>query len=312
MKRAHKALLRGLLGGALLVAVIALADPARVLAQLRQAHVGWLLAGLAAAVASNVVSALRWRALARWLGADVSVRDATRWYFQAIGLNALLPGAVLGGDLYRAVVLRRAGQATLASSWSVVLDRVSGLWMLCAIGGLGAALCANVLAPWLRLPAGAFAALMLAGTALWLATPWTLPALLRRWGVRWLAPLRAAAQRPDFNRQMGWQALASAAVQLLSAAALAGGGLALGVQLPLAAWAFAIAPVFLMAALPVSVGGWGTREAAAVASLAPFGVAAPAAVGVGVIYGLYQLAQGAMGALAFGLPGRGEKEGATE
>ncbi|MBP7531264.1 MAG: flippase-like domain-containing protein [Ottowia sp.] len=312
MKRAHKALLRGLLGGALLVAVIALADPARVLAQLRQAHVGWLLAGLAAAVASNVVSALRWRALARWLGADVSVRDATRWYFQAIGLNALLPGAVLGGDLYRAVVLRRAGQATLASSWSVVLDRVSGLWMLCAIGGLGAALCADVLAPWLRLPAGAFAALMLAGTALWLATPWTLPALLRRWGVRWLAPLRAAAQRPDFNRQMGWQALASAAVQVLSAAALAAGGLALGVQLPLAAWAFAIAPVFLMAALPVSVGGWGTREAAAVASLAPFGVAAPAAVGVGVIYGLYQLAQGAMGALAFGLPGRGEKEGATE
>ena len=312
MKRAHKALLRGLLGGALLVAVIALADPARVLAQLRQAHVGWLLAGLAAAVASNVVSALRWRALARWLGADVSVRDATRWYFQAIGLNALLPGAVLGGDLYRAVVLRRAGQATLASSWSVVLDRVSGLWMLCAIGGLGAALCADVLAPWLRLPAGAFAALMLAGTALWLATPWTLPALLRRWGVRWLAPLRAAAQRPDFNRQMGWQALASAAVQVLSAAALAGGGLALGVQLPLAAWAFAIAPVFLMAALPVSVGGWGTREAAAVASLAPFGVAAPAAVGVGVIYGLYQLAQGAMGALAFGLPGRGGKEGATE
>ena len=312
MKRAHKALLRGLLGGALLVAVIALADPARVLAQLRQAHVGWLLAGLAAAVASNVVSALRWRALARWLGADVSVRDATRWYFQAIGLNALLPGAVLGGDVYRAVVLRRAGQATLASSWSVVLDRVSGLWMLCAIGGLGAALCADVLAPWLRLPAGVFTLLMLAGTALWLMLPWVLPALLRYGGVRWLAPLRAAAERPDFNRQMGWQALASAAVQVLSAAALAGGGLALGVQLPLAAWAFAIAPVFLMAALPVSVGGWGTREAATVAALAPFGVAAAAAVGVGVIYGLYALVQGAMGALAFGLPGQSAREGASE
>ena len=312
MKRAHKALLRGLLGGALLVAVIALADPARVLAQLRQAHVGWLLAGLAAAVASNVVSALRWRVLARWLGAGVSVRDASRWYFQAIGLNALLPGAVLGGDLYRAVVLRRAGQATLASSWSVVLDRVSGLWMLCAIGGIGAALYADVLAPWLRLPAGVFTLLMLAGTALWLMLPWVLPALLRYGGVRWLAPLRAAAERPDFNRQMGWQALASAAVQVLSAAALAGGGLALGVQLPLAAWAFAIAPVFLMAALPVSVGGWGTREAATVAALAPFGVASAAAVGVGVIYGLYALVQGAMGALAFGLPGQSAREGASE
>ena len=302
MKRPHKALLRGLLGLALLGAVLALADPARVLAQLRQAHPGWLLAGLAAAVASNVVSALRWRALARWLGADMGVRDASRWYFQAIGLNALLPGAVVGGDVYRAVVLRRAGQDTLASSWSVVLDRVSGLWMLCAIGGLGAAACADVLAPWLRLPAGVFIALMLAGTALWLLLPWALPALLRRWCPGWLAPLRTAALRPDFGAQLGWQVLASVAVQILSAAALAGGGLALGVQLSPAAWAFAIAPVFLMAALPVSVGGWGTREAAAVAALAPFGVAAPAAVGVGVIYGVYGLAQGALGALAFGLP----------
>ena len=225
MKRAHKALLRGLAGLALLGAVLWLADPARVLGQLRQAHPGWLLAGLLAAVASNLVSALRWRALARWLGADTSVRDACRWYFQAIGLNALLPGAVVGGDVYRAVVLRRAGQDTAASSWSVVLDRVSGLWMLCAIGGIGAALYADVLAPWLRLPAGVFTLLMLAGTALWLMLPWVLPALLRYGGVRWLAPLRAAAERPDFNRQMGWQALASAAVQVLSAAALAGGGL---------------------------------------------------------------------------------------
>ena len=29
--------------------------------------IGWLLAGLAAGIASNLVSALRWRALARWL-----------------------------------------------------------------------------------------------------------------------------------------------------------------------------------------------------------------------------------------------------
>ena len=305
MKRARKALIRGLLGLALLAAVLALADPARVAAQLRQAQPGWLLAGLAAGIASNLVSALRWRALAQWLGAPVSARDACRWYFQAIGLNALLPGAVVGGDFYRAVMLRRASHATatvLAPGWSVVLDRVSGLWMLCAIGGLGAAACADVLAPWLRLPAGAFAALMLAGTLLWLALPWALPWLLARSRGGWLAPRRAAAARPDWRRQLIWQALASAAVQVLSALALAGGGLALGVALPAAVWAWAIAPVFLMAALPVSVGGWGTREAAAVAALAPFAVVAPAAVGVGVIYGVYGLAQGALGALAFGLP----------
>ena len=110
MKRPFKALLRGLVGLALLGAVVALADPSRVWGQLRQAQPGWLLAGLLAGIASNLVSALRWRALARWLGANASARDACRWYFQAIGLNALLPGAVVGGDVYRAVVLRGAGQ----------------------------------------------------------------------------------------------------------------------------------------------------------------------------------------------------------
>jgi len=301
-----KALLRGLLGLSLLGLVVALTDPARLAAQLRQAQPGWLLVGLLAAMASNIVSALRWRALARWLGAEVGWLDACRWYFQAMGLNALLPGAVVGGDVYRAMALRRAGQDTAAAGWSVVLDRASGLWMLCAIGGLGAAACADVLAPWLRLPAGAFAALTLAGTLLWLALPWALPVLLRWSPARlrggWLVPLRLAVARPGFRRQWVGQALASAAVQVLSAAALAAGGMALGVVLPALVWAWAMAPVFLMAALPLSVGGWGTREAAAVAALAPFGVAAPAAVGVGMIYGLYGLAQGALGALALGLP----------
>jgi hypothetical protein len=109
-------------------------------------------------------------------------------------------------------------------------------------------------------------------------------------------------QRPDFNAQIAWQALASAAVQVLSAAALAAGALSLHISQPVAVWAFAIAPIFLMAALPVSVGGWGTREAAAAAALAPFGVAPAAAVGVGLLYGVFALVQGALGALAFGLP----------
>ena len=311
MKRPGKALLRGLLGLFLLGLVMALTDPARVLAQLRQAQPVWLLVGLLAAMASNIVSALRWRALARWLGAEVGWLDACRWYFQAMGLNALLPGAVVGGDLYRAMALRRTGQDTAAAGWSVVLDRVSGLWMRCAMGGLGAAACADVLAPWLRLPAGAFAMLTLAATLLWLALPWALPLLLRWSPARlqggWLVPLRLAVARPHFRRLWVGQALASAAVQVLSAAALAAGGMALGVALPALVWAWAIAPVFLMAARPLSVGGWGTREAAAVAALAPFGVAAPAAVGVGMIYGLYGLVQGALGALALGLP-RGTRQ----
>lgn len=308
MKRLHKAALRAGAGLVLLGSVVALADWSALATLLRQAEPLWVLAGLLAALASNVVSALRWRALAHWLGCDMTPRQALGWYFQGIGLNALLPGAVVGGDVYRAMALRQSGQPGTPASWSVLLDRLSGLWMLCTIGALGATASAAQLAPVLGLPVGWIVALMLGGTGLWLLLPWALPWGVQRWPVQrlpqWLTPLHAIATQPYFARQLGWQVLCSVGVQMLSASALAAGGVALGIAVDAAVWAFAIAPVFLMAALPVSVGGWGTREAAAVLALAPFGVAPAAAVGAAMLYGLYGLAQAVLGAVAFGWAGQ--------
>jgi hypothetical protein len=127
---------------------------------------------LGISIASNAVSAWRWRAMARWLGAEMSLASGMRWYFQAIGLNVLLPGAVVGGDVYRAIALQKTGQAKAASNLSVILDRVSGLWMLCAIGGLGAVACASTLAPWVHMNTAVFIALLLAVIVLWLLLPW--------------------------------------------------------------------------------------------------------------------------------------------
>lgn len=305
MKRWQKTWLRGLLGGGLLLAVVALADVAALGRLLAQASPTWLLAGLGAGLLSNVVSALRWGALARWLGCELNQQQAVRWYFQGMGLNALLPGAVVGGDVYRAMVLRRDGQPTGPAAWSVLLDRLSGVWMLCALGALGAACSAPELAAALHWPAPVVRGLALLGLLAGLAFPWALPGLLRLLPQRdWAQPLRAAVAHPDFGRQLLWQALASTGVQVFSATALACGGRALGLDLPPSAWAFAMAPVFLMAALPVSVGGWGTREAAAVIALAPFGAPAAAAVGAAMLYGAYGIAQALLGTLAFGLPAR--------
>ena len=316
MNRLRKAWLKGLVGLALLAAVAYLADPAALLVRLREAEGRWLLLGLVAAFASNVVSAWRWHALAQWLGLPMRRMDALRWYFQAIGLNVLLPGAVVGGDVYRAVAAFGALQAATApmpvtkaaASLSVLLDRLSGVWMLCALGALGAAASATALAPALHASPLFLLAAAVLGALLLLAFPWALLLWLRakqpNSTTTWLAPLMQAAVRPDAGRQWLLQALSSGMVQVLSATALALGGLALGVHLPALAWAFAMAPIFLLAALPVSIGGWGTREAASIAALAPFGVPAAAAVGVALVYGAYALVQGAVGALAFGMPGQ--------
>lgn len=310
MSKARKAFVRALMGIALLAAVVYLANPVQLWGRLQQANPWWLLGGLGVSFASNAVSAWRWRAMAQWLGAEMSLASGMRWYFQAIGLNVLLPGAVVGGDVYRAIALQKTGQAKAASNLSVILDRVSGLWMLCAIGGLGAVACASTLAPWVHMDTAIFVTLLLVVIMLWLLLPWVaLQGLRSNWlklPGAWLEPVRMAASSPNFLLQLWVQAASSALVQLLSAGALACGAMALGLHLPLAVWAFVIAPVFLMAALPVSVGGWGTREAAAVAALAPFGVPAVLAVGVGLLYGVFALGQGALGALALGLPGRAQ------
>ncbi|WP_326540610.1 lysylphosphatidylglycerol synthase transmembrane domain-containing protein [Pseudorhodoferax sp.] len=282
--------LRIALAPLLLLGVLWAVDLTDVWRQLRQAQPGWLAAALACSVASNLASAWRWRSLVRWLGHALGAARAQRLYFQGMALGTLLPGAVVGGDLFRAVALQRGGMDAWAAGLSVLLDRLSGLWMLWLLaagaaawawhGGAQAALAHWGLAqPGAALPA---AALLLAAPAL----AW--------WAVR-RGRVAALAQRPGSAAEFGRQVLLSTLVQLLSVGALACAGQALGLAVPFWTWAIAAAPTFLMAALPVSFGGWGTREAAAALSLAPFGVAAPAAVAASLLFGLLALPQALAG-----------------
>lgn len=363
--------LRLALGGGLLAALLALVDPQALGRSLAGADPAWLLLGLASAVTANTLSALRWWAMARWLGAAVSPAWALARYAGGVALNALLPGAVVGGDLYRAHALRRQGLGWTAAGLSVLVDRLAGLWMLgvlalaaaaVALGGeapealldpLAGLLPAGLQAALRALPAAGLAAgcagLALACTLLPLglaggprvggaapATPSRAPpaegvdssaacrlpaapatALPRAADIAGPpqgtdpAPppraqaLRALARRPGARGQLGLQLLASLGVQLFSLGTLGCAGLALGVMLPAWAWAVAALPIFVMATLPISFGGWGTREAAAVLVLGAFGVAAPLALGIGLLYGLAALAQALPGAAVLAAERRG-------
>jgi len=294
----------------LIAAILWWADPGRVVQVVTNANPAWLLAGLAASTLSNFVSAQRWRALAGWFGHRIGAPAATGVYFRAIAINALLPGAIVGGDVYRAVALNRRGLPALEAGLSVFLDRLSGLWMLVVLGMAAAAwgvagTPAQALVPAaLRAPgAGALATL----AACLLVAPALVIVVLHPLGTAlgglagpaggWRARLVAAGRRPGAWRQYALQIVASLVVQALSIAAFALGGHALGIELAAWGWAAAAVPVFLMATLPVSFGGWGTREAAAVLALSAFGVPAAPAVGASVLYGLFGLTQAAAGGL---------------
>ncbi|MBZ8141383.1 hypothetical protein CLD22_15940 [Rubrivivax gelatinosus] len=287
----------------LLAAVFWLAGPAAVFATLRTADPGWLAAGLGCALAANAVSALRWQALCAWMGMVVARRWALVTYFRGVAVNVALPGAVVGGDVLRATALQRLGHPGVAAAMSVLGDRISGLLMLIALGavalllGVGTPAWEQLAGAWPGLQALASRPLLAALLAAMLVLPWLVIALARGAGPlagRLRGALAPLLRHPQPGRQYLNQVGLSLAVQALSVAALGCAGMAVGAA-P-APWALAAAavPIFLMATLPVSFGGWGTREAAAAICLVPLGVTPAQAVTMSVIYGLYPVVQAAL------------------
>lgn len=310
---------------ALLGMVVALAGPTSVLETIRGADPRWLALGLLSNLAANIVSALRWRELARWLGMLAPRPWAIVTYFHGVAVNALLPGAVVGGDMLRAFALQRLGQPGLEAGMSVLLDRLSGLWMLCVVGFVSIAWGADsesahaLAARWPALDGSP-----LVPTALLLATaallgPWIGLMALRRWlpkrdGPR-LTRLHAALQNGRAGPHYAAQIVLSTIVQVLAIASLVCAARALLIDIPFWAMAVCAVPIFVFATLPVSFGGWGTREAAAVLALAAFGIAAPEAVTISVLYGLYALVQAIGGIVPVPMRGTGgiaPASGATE
>lgn len=293
-----------LLGAPLgLGAVVWWVGPQALWAALRGADGRWLAAGLLCALAGNVLAALRWGELVRWLGHAVKPRWSLGVYFQAAAISALLPGAVVGGDLFRVWQLQREGCSSGVAGLSVVLDRLSGLWILLALaalglfGGLGAPEMERlrdlfqVPAAWstVWLATGSLTAVLL----LPLAVLWALAALAG-WGAgagRRRATALALLQRPGGLRQYLWQAAVSLLVHVCTVSAWVCGAHAFGITLPVWLIAVTTAPILLLASMPVSFGGWGTREAAAVAAWSAFGVAPALAASAAATYGVYALLQ---------------------
>lgn len=311
--------LRLLAAVAMMGVAIWFVGPDRLRRQLVHVDPFWLGCAVVVMGASQWISVLRWETIARIFGLRVRMRSLALAYAQGMTINVLLPGATLGGDALRSVRLQGLGNPLGVSALTVLLDRLSGLWILCVlslVSGLGLGLAvhlragADALA--LGLPASAaflaspllFLVYLLA-LALFCSIPW-LPLRARKktpgaasganapLAVRWwnrLCELHdlALAQRAPLGRSL-WSSLL---VQMLCAltlwlCAIAAGGSAGFWQVQAVA-----APVFVAGALPLSYGGFGARELVALAAFplvglpSDLGLAASALYGiVGVILGL--------------------------
>jgi uncharacterized membrane protein YbhN (UPF0104 family) len=92
-----KIALRVFAGAAVLALVIWYVDP-RSLARSLAGVDPWLFAAaVGVAILSNVVSALRWSAIAHRLGLSSSTRNSLLMYARAITANMMLPGSLVSG-----------------------------------------------------------------------------------------------------------------------------------------------------------------------------------------------------------------------
>ena len=298
-----------ILAGLALLAVVAwYAEPRALVAQLRRADPRLFAVAVIIAIAANLLSATRWALIARGLGLIAPIPRMILMYARGMTTNLILPGATLSGDVLRSVQLARLGNPLRSSALSVFLDRFSGLWMLC-----GMSLIATLAVfGWKLTTAGgpAVALEQLAGYMLALAAGLIAPVMplpfakLESSRVRWVAQLALRWERLELGVQRARPVLLSSAwrslvVQFLSACTLWICGLAVGVTLPYPVMLGAAAPIFIMAALPIGVAGFGTREVAAVIVLGALGVPGEQATATGLLYGMAAVVQGIMGAPLF-------------
>lgn len=253
----------------------------------------WFLAAVAASVVSNLFSAARWAAIARGLGLTARLAPLARMYFRGMTMNVLLPGATVSGDLLRGYQLsQQQGNPLLRSGLSVLLDRLSGLWILCA-ASLASLLVAMAFG---LLPSGKEIWVYIAGLAAALALPWVPLPVERVENAR-----RQALESEGPILRSVWL---SVLVQVFSAAALWLCGYAAGIHLSYPAMLAAAAPIFIMGALPLGWGGFGAREIGAVVVLGVLGVPPEQATVTGLLYGLGAVLQGLAAAPLFALKER--------
>jgi len=264
-------------------------DYSRIGADIASAQRGTLFLAVLVLAFQPLLGALRWHVIMRRFGAPITPRQSVRLTYISTFLNQVLPGGV-GGDAMRMWLSFREGHQLSHALNGVALDRVVGFVALIMV----ATMCVTALDRYPQLRALEISLLPIAvlaflgtGTIMLLDR---LPVSLRRFrSVRGLGYLAKDARQLFLSPRMG------PVVVVLSVLGIANlcTSLFLFMQafnVPLAPWLLAVSvpPVILASSLPISVGGWGTREAAVVVMMTA--LAAPSEPGI-------------VASIAFGLAG---------
>ena len=272
MTPARWRLVRVLAGVAFLAAVLLTTGVGPAVDGLRALDAPTLLAGTALALPATVACAWRWRLVARRLGVGIDLAPAVTACYRAQFLNTTLPGGI-AGDVHRGLVHGRTVDAIGRALRAVVVERLAGQLVLAAVAVPVLLIVPSPVRP--SLPdavVGVSVGVALLSLALGI-----------RLLVRSAWPGVVAASVGALACHLATYLLAARAVGVTASAVT---------LLPLALL------VFVAAALPINVAGWGPREGMAAWAFGVAGLGAGPGLATAVAFGAVVLVANLPGAVA--------------
>ena len=236
-------------------------------------------------VATHCIGVTKWRLMVAVAGSGMTWIQAARCYFAGLFGSLFLP-SLIGGDLVRAGMAMRIGRSKAGVLLGSLVDRSVDLVALAFLAGIGALLLPGSLDPKDRRIFLLLAGIGFVGTLIAAAIAAFLPARrfsyrMRRRFVRMRIAARSMVRRPGAVLAALILALSAQIVFIVLNIALAE---ACGLHLPFRVWLFAWPLAKLSAAIPITQGGIGVREAALAALLLPFGAPAILSVAAGIAW----------------------------
>jgi len=301
MRRILLSALKILISAALLYLALRNVDFYELASRFNVASLGWIGLAIAVMFLQIFVGVLRWREVSAECGAPLGTAQAMRYNVIGTFFNQTLPSSI-GGDAVRLWLVARAGAGWRAATYSIFVDRAIGLIALAVV------IVATL--PWsfnlITNPTGRtalltvdFAALagglgfLLLGRLQW---PW----LKRWWGTHHLHACSVIANRVIFSRERGPKIAALSFLVHLLAVVIAW----CVVQSIAAPVVFGqifqlIPPVMLITMLPISIAGWGVREATMGLAFGYAGLMSSEGVNISLLLGAVSFIVGAFGGLVW-------------
>ncbi|QOZ27184.1 lysylphosphatidylglycerol synthase transmembrane domain-containing protein [Bradyrhizobium sp. CCBAU 51753] len=262
---------------------------------------GWLGLAMAVTFLQIFLGVLRWREIGTECGAPLQTRQAMRYNLIGAFFNQTLPSSI-GGDAVRLWLVARGGAGWRAATYSIFVDRAVGLIALAVV--IAATL------PWsyrLISDANGWTALLLldlaalgAGFGFLLigVLPW--PWLRQWWATHHIHACAVIANRVLFSRAHGLKvAVLSVLIHVVTVVTAWCVVQAIAAPVTFGQIFQLLPPVMLITMMPISIAGWGVREATMALAFGYAGLVANEGVNISLLFGAVTFVVGVFGGLVW-------------